>query len=78
MLNTAPVFPPMALPVKTFVLVITSGVLGGFYVDARRKQGGCRDYLRDAASLAAFVERGDAPLPTPLLNGQPPPRMRPS
>ncbi len=59
-----------------FVLIVTSGVFGALYADARRRQGGCRDYLCDAAVLAAVVERGDAPLPTPLLHGQPPPRMR--
>ncbi len=76
-LDMAPAVSLVALPVKVFVLVVTNGVLGGFWVDARRRQGGCRDCLRDAASLAAVVERGDAPLPTPLLHGQPPPRMRP-
>ncbi len=78
MLGAAPMCSLMAMPERIFMLVIRSGALGGFHVDARRKQGGCRYYLCDAASQAAVVERGNAPLPTPTLNGLPPPRMRPS
>ncbi len=53
------------------VLIAMSGVFGALRADARWRQDGCRYYPRDAAIPAAVVGRGDAPLPTPLLHGQP-------
>ncbi len=61
----------MAPKEEVDVLIVMSGVLGAVRADARRRQDGCRYYPCDAATSAAVVGRGDAPLLTPLLRGQP-------